>query len=92
MQTERMISLGTFIEHTDEYLGQLHTHHSPLFLIQNDAPVAVIQDINEYQKLLDALYMLKLIAPGEKEIQEGKGRLQAEVFADIHHRLESRNG
>ena len=52
----------------------------------------VAQDIREYQKPSDALCLLKLMTQGEKEIQEGKGRKQTDVFADINAMLETRNG
>lgn len=84
MHNEQIISVGKFVDHATELLANLKTTHAPLILIQNDTPVAVVQEMDEYRKLLDALYLLKLMAQGEKEIQAGQGRTQAEVFADIN--------
>ena len=83
MSYDHMISINTFIDNPTECLDTITETHSPLILIKNDAPVAVVQDIQEYQKLTDALCMLKLIAQGEQEIQAGKGRKQADVFANL---------
>ena len=83
MSYDHMISIQTFIDNPAKCLNTITTTHSPLILVKNDTPVTVVQDIQEYQKPSDALCMLKLIAQGEKEIQEGKGRKQADVFADI---------
>ena len=50
-----------------------------------------IISVGKFQKLLNGLCMLKLMVQGEKDIQEGKGRKQADVFADINHMLESKS-
>jgi PHD/YefM family antitoxin component YafN of YafNO toxin-antitoxin module len=88
MRSEQLISIGKFTDNVGEFIDELNTTHTPLILIQNDAPVAVVQNVKEYQKLLNALCMLKLMIQGEKDIQEGKGRKQADVFTDINRTLE----
>lgn len=79
------------MDNATELIDELNTTYTPLILIQNDTPVAVVQNVKEYQKLLNALCMLKLMVQGEKDIQEGKGRKQADVFADINRMLESKS-
>lgn len=91
MSYEQLISIKRFLDNPSGCLDSLTTTRSPLILIQNDTPVAVLQDVQQYQKLTDAVCMLKLIAQGEQEIQDGKGRTQADVFADIDAMFESRN-
>ncbi len=91
MHNEHIVSIGKFIDNPNTFIDNLNVTHSPLILVQNDTPVAVVQGVDEYRKLLDALYILKLLVQGEKEIQEGKGQTQDEVFADINRLLESKN-
>ncbi len=92
MHTEQIVSIGKFIDNPNTFIENLNTTHSPLILVQNDSPVAILQGVDEYRKLLDALSILKLLVQGEKEIQEGKGQTQDEVFTEINHIVETRNG
>ncbi len=91
MRNEHIVSMNTFLSKAPELLDDLKETHTPLILMKDEAPVAVVQGMDDYRKFLDALYMLKLMVQGEKEIQEGKGREQTEVFADIERLLESKD-
>ncbi len=77
---------------TNELLKKLNRTQSPLILTKNDDAVAVVQDIEHYSSLMDALNFLKLMVQGEKEFQEGKGRDQEEVFDNLIRTLEARRG
>jgi len=79
MQNEQIISLEKFITDADNFVKNLNTTHKPIILTQNDSAVAVLQDIKDHRKLLNALYMLKLMVQGERDIQQGKGYKQSEV-------------
>ena len=57
---------------------------------QDDAAVAIVQDITQYHKLLNALLLLKLMAQGERDIQENNVCKQSKVFEEIDKILESK--
>jgi PHD/YefM family antitoxin component YafN of YafNO toxin-antitoxin module len=92
MQIEKIISLDKFVANANELLDNLSSTHSPLILTKDDSAVAVIQNVHDYKKLLNALFMLKLMVQGEKEIQNGQGIGQDKVFAEIDRILESKVG
>lgn len=89
MQNENIISLNQFVNDADKMVNILKTTNRPFILTKDDAAVAVIQDINQYRKLLNALQLLKLTAQGEKDIQNGKKAEQAQVFEELNSLLES---
>lgn len=90
MQSEQIVSLNKFVTDANKFVKTLNTTQKPLILTQDDAAVAILQDIKQYHKLLNALYMLKLMVQGEKDIQEGKGHKQSEVFEEIDRILETK--
>jgi len=89
MQNENIISLNQFINDPDKLVKILKTTNRPFILTKDDAAVAVIQDVDQYRKLLKALHLLKLTAQGEKDIQNGKKVEQAQVFEELNSLLES---
>lgn len=89
MQNEQIVSIDQFLANANDLIEQLHTTRSRLILTKEGSAVAVVQDMREYRKLLDALSMLKLMAQGEKDIQAGRVKKQEEVFSSLMERLES---
>jgi len=89
MQNENIISLNQFVNDADKLVKILKTTNRPFILTKDDAAVAVIQDVDQYRKLLNALHLLKLMAQGEKDIQNGKKVEQAQVFEELNSLLES---
>lgn len=90
MQSEQIVSLNKFITDAHKFIQTLNKTGTPLILTQNDAAVAIVQDIEQYRKLLNSLYMLKLMVQGERDIQEGKGYKQSEVFEELDRILGSK--
>ncbi len=90
MQNEEILSLDNFLANADDFIEQLSATRKHLVLTRDGNAVAVVQDIGEYRKLLDALSMLKLMAQGEKDIQAGRTRKQEDVFKGLKERLESK--
>lgn len=90
MQSDQIISLNKFITNANKFVKDLGVSQKPLFLTQNDNAVAVVQDIKHYNKLLDALYFLRLMVQGEKDIHNENYFDQSEVFKDIDKILDSK--
>ncbi len=62
----------------------------PIVITQNGSEKAVLQDSESYERMRSALAMLKLIAMGEADVEQGRTRPQREVFRDLRKRLADR--
>jgi prevent-host-death family protein len=62
-----------------EVLHQLTEQRKPLVITQNGEAKAVIQDIASYDETQETLALLKILALGNREIEEGKLKPVAEV-------------
>lgn len=90
MLGENIVSRTEFKIQTGEILKELRSSQSPLLIRKNDSVVAVVQDAEHYRQVVEALNFLKLMAQGEKEYQEGKGRDAEDVFSDALKKLAMR--
>ena len=54
-----------------------------MIITQNGEATAVIQDVASYEATQETLAMLKLIALGRREVEEGKVRPARDVFDEI---------
>ncbi|MGZ5207904.1 MAG: type II toxin-antitoxin system Phd/YefM family antitoxin [Sulfuricurvum sp.] len=57
---------------TADVLLQVNESHRPLIITQNGEAKAVIQDIQSFENMKNAITLLKLLAQGDKDVQEGK--------------------
>jgi len=71
-------------------LKQISQTLRPVVITQNGQPKAVLQDLESYENLRNAIGILKLISQGEKDIKDGKAKSQEEVFADIENILKEK--
>ena len=62
-----------------EVLQQLAEHREPMLITQNGEARAVIQDIASYEQTQETLALLKILALGNREIEQGKVRRLADV-------------
>jgi len=70
-----------------ELLAQLNETHRPVIITQNGEPKAVIQDAESYEKMVNSLNLMKILAHSEKDIQEGKTIKQEILFKQIEDNL-----
>jgi prevent-host-death family protein len=61
--------------------------HTPIIITHNGEAKMVVQDIDSYQKIKQSLDMLKLVAMGNKQVNEGKTKPADEVFTSIEEKL-----
>lgn len=66
-----------------EVLLQLAKKREPLVITQNGEAKAVIQDIATYEETQETLALLKILALGNREIEEGKVKPAADVVSRI---------
>jgi len=90
MLKEQIVSLDKFINNADKIVKTLNATGIPLILTKNDTEVAVVQNAKQYRKFLDAMSILKLMGQSEKDVQEGKGVEQSEMFRELNTLIESK--
>lgn len=69
--------------HTSDVVKTITASREPLLLTQNGEVNMVVMDIQSWQEREETLALLKILAMGSKQIEEGKFRPADEVFADL---------
>ena len=69
-----------------EVLLRLTEQREPMVITQNGEAKAVIQDIASYEETQETLALLKVLALGNREIEEGK----VKPIADVVKRLRAK--
>ncbi|UCZ56514.1 type II toxin-antitoxin system Phd/YefM family antitoxin [Desulfurispirillum indicum] len=72
--------------HTAEIVRNLSLHAEPLIVTQNGEAKIVIQDIASYEQTQETLALLKVLALGARQIEEGKVQAASEVVAQLRER------
>ena len=69
-----------------EVLAQLSEQRQPLVITQNGEAKAVLQDVASFEDTQETLALLKILAPGNQELEAG----QLKPVADVVARLRSK--
>ena len=72
--------------HISEVIRQLGVRHEPLIITQNGEAKAVMQDIRSYEQQQETMALLKILALGHRQVEEGKVELSSKVFKSIRQR------
>jgi prevent-host-death family protein len=72
--------------HAAEILLDLAKRREPLVITQNGEARAVLQDVVSYEEIQSTLALLKLLALGNREIEEGRVR----PLKDVVRRLRAK--
>jgi prevent-host-death family protein len=72
--------------HAAEVLLELAERREPLVITQNGEAKAVLQDVASYEETQETLALLKLLALGSREVEEGR----TDSVAGIGQRLRAR--
>jgi len=70
--TEDIRSITDLKRNTNTVLDQIHKTKRPVILTVNGKAEAVLVDAKEYEKITNAFNLLKLLAPAEEDIKEGR--------------------
>ncbi len=57
---------------TAEVIRQMTERREPLVITQNGVATAVIQDVSSYEQTQETMALLKVLALGNRQIEEGK--------------------
>jgi prevent-host-death family protein len=71
-----------------EIVRTLEKNREPLIITQNGEAKMVVQDIESYEQTQETLALLKILAIGKRQVEEGKARPASEVF----ERLRKKHG
>ncbi len=64
---------------------ELAERRDPLVITQNGEAKAVIQDVASYEETQETLALLKMLALGNQQIEEGKVQSADDVVARLRH-------
>jgi prevent-host-death family protein len=73
-----------------ELIRELAANREPLIITQNGEAKAVMQDVATYEQDQETLALLKILALGKREIEEGKVVPAAEIFRHLRERRSRR--
>jgi prevent-host-death family protein len=62
-----------------DVLDELNAQRKPLIITQNGEAKAVLQDVASYDETQETMALLKILALGNKQIEQGKARPVADV-------------
>ena len=71
-------------------IRELAANREPLIITQNGEARAVMQDLATYEDTQETLALLKVLALGKREIDEGKVTPAAEVFRHLREKRRRR--
>ena len=76
--------------HAAEVVRKLSSQMEPLVITQNGEAKAVIQDIKSYEQTQETLALLKMLALGQRQIDQEKVQPAGDVIDKIRSRSKSR--
>ena len=74
--------------HTAEVIRELDEQREALIITQNGEARAVMQDVHSYEQTQETMVLLKILALGRRQIEEGK----VEPAGDVIKRLAEDRG
>lgn len=74
--------------HAAEMIKDITENREPFLITQNGEAKLVVMDVQTYEEQEETLAMLKLLALGRKEIEQGRYRPMNDVFADLDKDIE----
>ena len=72
--------------HTSEIFRQLDSEREPMIITQNGEAKVVMQDVKSYEQAQETLALLKILALGNRQIEEGKVQQASVALQNIRDR------
>jgi prevent-host-death family protein len=69
--------------HAAEIIKELSENREPMLITQNGEAKLVVMDVRSYEEQEETLALLKILALGNREIEQGEFRPVDDVFADL---------
>ena len=91
MKLSRQIKPISYLKaHAAEIVRSLGEQGEPLVITQNGQAKVVIQDIESYEQTQETLALLKILALGAGQVEEGKVQRAADVIKGLRERRKAR--
>ena len=75
--------------HASEIVRTLRDEGEPLIITQNGEAKAVVQDIDAYEQMQETVALLKILALGSRQIEEGRVQPAADIIARLRERRQT---
>jgi len=75
--------------HAAEIIRHLGDEGEPLIITQNGEAKVIIQDIESYEQTQETMALLKILALGNRQIEEGKVISAADAITRLRERKDS---
>jgi prevent-host-death family protein len=76
--------------HAAEIVRSMSEHREPLVITQNGEAKVVLQDIESYEQSQETMALLKILALGNRQIEEGKLEPAASVIQRLRQNRSDR--
>ena len=87
--SEQVKPISYLKSHTADVVRELSEHQKPLIITQNGEAKIVVQDIQTYEQTQETLALLKILALGNSQIEQGRVSRTAEAFERVRGRKDS---
>ena len=84
--SSRIKSISYLKAHAAEIVRTLGERQEPLIITQNGEAKAVMQDIDSYERMRETVALLKILALGNRQIEEGRVQPSDDVIARLRQR------
>jgi len=84
--SEQVKPISYLKAHAADVIRNLRAGGEALIITQNGEAKAVIQDIDSYEQTLETLALLKILALGNGQIEEGQVKSAGEVIERLRER------
>ena len=75
-----------------DMMDKLAEQREPVLITQNGEARAVLQDVVSYEEMQDTLALLKMLALGDREIEQGQVKPMPDEVADLRAELRKEYG
>jgi prevent-host-death family protein len=72
MKSSRIKPISYVKAHAADLIRELAEHREPLVITQNGEAKAVMQDVASYEQTQETLALLKILALGNRQVEEGR--------------------
>lgn len=69
--------------HAAEIVKEITETREPLLITQNGVSSLIVQDVVSYEQTQQTMALLKIIAIGRRQIEQGQVKPMSEVFAEL---------
>lgn len=81
--SERIKPISYLKAHASEIVRNLGREREPMIITQNGEAKVVMQDIESYEETQETLALLKVLALGNRQVEEGKVQPAEDVIARL---------